>query len=518
MAEQMGVEAESVAYRAMKGNWPLIADLRAGTDAMRAAGEDWLPKEPRESKPSYEVRLNRSFLYGAYRDAVAAIVAKPFSRAVTTKNKDKLPEQLQKISMDADRDGSDLTQFGKGVYRGGVNDGLRFIYVDYPLTGTGVNLEQQERQDIRPYFVDISAQDLTNYKTKKNETGKRELTMITIRERVTVDDGEFGEEQITQYRVVYAPGHRPARRAANDQGGEEAQGGWEVWRQGEGTSKKFVLYSSGTHTYPGIPLVPYYTEKTGFMRGEPPMMDLAWLNLMHWQSASDQRNILRFVRFAMLKAVGVTEEEKKRGFTLSPKTILYSVNKDANFGFVEHTGEGVKAGRQDLLDIQALMEVMGLQPLIEKSGNVTATGKAIDEGKKYCRAQEWCRSLEDALREAYRMAGVWVEDEKYELPEDFTVDIFTEFSLAAETDRDLDILLKLRQMMEIDSKTLLQEVQRRTVLHDTHDLDKIIELTKQEREDKAAMFAEFGAPTDEGGEGGEGGNTNKGGDAGAAAA
>jgi len=32
------------------------------------------------------------------------------------------------------------------------------------------------------------------------------------------------------------------------------------------------------------------------MQAKPPLLDLAWLNVEHWQSASDQSNILHVAR------------------------------------------------------------------------------------------------------------------------------------------------------------------------------------------------------------------------------
>jgi hypothetical protein len=41
-----------------------------------------------------------------------------------------------------------------------------------------------------------------------------------------------------------------------------------------------------------ITLVTLYTKRTGFMCGSPPLLNMALLNIKHWQSQSEQDNIL----------------------------------------------------------------------------------------------------------------------------------------------------------------------------------------------------------------------------------
>jgi len=73
-ANKNTVDSPCSAYNAMQAHWGLIDDLLGGTLAMRAAGEKWLPKEPKEENKSWQNRLDRSILYGAYADTVDDLV------------------------------------------------------------------------------------------------------------------------------------------------------------------------------------------------------------------------------------------------------------------------------------------------------------------------------------------------------------------------------------------------------------------------------------------------------------
>jgi hypothetical protein len=45
--------------------------------------------------------------------------------------------------------------------------------------------------------------------------------------------------------------------------------------------------------------------RCAFGDGEPPLLDLAYLNVKHWQSQSDQDNILHIARVPILALIGV---------------------------------------------------------------------------------------------------------------------------------------------------------------------------------------------------------------------
>ena len=120
------------AYEAMAEHWELIDDLIGGTLAMQMAGEKWLPKEPAEELARYTVRLNRSVLFGAYRDTVKDLASKPFAKPVTLQG--NMPEKLADIAANVDGEGANITQFARQLLTTAINRGLTHVLVDYPNT------------------------------------------------------------------------------------------------------------------------------------------------------------------------------------------------------------------------------------------------------------------------------------------------------------------------------------------------------------------------------------------------
>ena len=109
-----------------------------------------------------------------------------------------------------------------------------------------------------------------------------------------------------------------------------------------------------------IPVAPVYLNQTGFMCGSPPLMDLADLNITHWQSSSDQRNILHVARVPILFASGVAEDIE---LVVGANAFMRASDPQARLEYVEHSGAAITSGKDDLKVLEFQMQAMGLQLL-----------------------------------------------------------------------------------------------------------------------------------------------------------
>jgi hypothetical protein len=453
------VSTPSLAYNEMASPWNMIHALLGSTQAMRDAGETYLPIEPKEERGRYELRRDRSFLYGALSNTIDKVVSKPFSKPTATRG--ELSEDLAIIEDDVDREGKDLTQFARECFRDMATYGKTHILVDHPTVGENITLEEQRKLDLRPIFLCISPPDLIAWTADvPPEGGKRELTSIRIQETQTEAAGPYEEEEVNYVRVI-------------------TKSEWELHRQVEDGS--YIRTAGGPHSLGKVALVTVYANEKKFMVSEPPLLDLAWLNVAHWQTSSDLRNLSRIAMAATLLATGFKESELD-SLIIGPNQLWKSRNPDADAKFVEHTGAAIEIGNKTVERLEEQMEVLGLQPLIARTNRSTATGKVLDESRSSSDIQSWVRSLENGLVQAYELAAEWIKEE---LPEDFAVDVFSDFSLAMLSDSDIIALLKMRQQGEVTRKTLLHEAKRRGILSDAVDVEQ--ELVDLEEEMQSSM-------------------------------
>ena len=445
------VDTLSVAYLAMQYNLMLVNTLIAGTDAMRAAGELYLPREPKESKEAYDNRLSRSVLHNAFADAIQKLVGKPFSKPVTLK--ENTLDQIQDWTEDIDRCGNNITTFARDVFEQALADGLTHILVDFPPSDPERSLADEQEQETRPYAVHIKAGDLFawNFSTVN---GVKELTQIRIRETTTEQDGLWGERLVQRIRVIY-----PDR--------------FELYELNK--DDKWMLIDTAEITLGRIALVTFYTGRTGFMTAKPPLLDLAHLNVQHWQSSSDQEHILHFIRFPLLHGAGFNQEQQQ--IEVGPNRMIMSEDVQAKLEYVEHSGAAVEAGRQSLRDKEEKMDAMGSQLLVRRPGDVTATSDALSTAKTDSALQDMVRRLENVFSEVFFLMAEWAGLDSEETG---GISINQDFGLSMVTGSDDDTLLRARMAGEISQETYLSELKRRGKLNEDLDVDDEIERTQTE--------------------------------------
>ena len=463
-------------YLEMARHWTLIDDLLGGTAAMRLAGARWLPKEPREDPQAWQNRLDRSILYEAYAETVDDLCGRPFSRPVTVQG--KLPQRLEVMLQNVDGQGSDLTQFAREVFGTLLNRGVAHILVDFPRSDRpeGGRVTLADENGLVPTFVHLRPDDLIGWRYVMGDRGPV-LTQVRWTTTRQAEEGLYGTTRVEQVRVWTADRwevHEP-----QDKGG-------------------YARVDEGEHTFGGIPLVTITLNRRGFMVGLPPMEPLGWMNLRHWQSYSDQANILRFARTALLFARGLTQEDLDTEIVLGPNRMFRTTSPNAEMRYVEHTGHAIAAGRQDVLDIEERMTVLGLEPLLSRpSGTQTATGQSIDEAKSQSTIQAWIRALEQGLERGMQMAARWTHDR---LPEDFGIDVFNDFGVSVRAATDIAALIQMRQVGELDRETFLREVKRRALLGEGTEIAEVIARLEAEG---PPLGLERGLADDEGGDEGQ---------------
>src|SRR5262249_45119914 len=106
-------------------------------------------------------------------------------------------------------------------------------------------------------------------------TGRRVLDQITFEECSYEPNGEYGEEEVKRYRVL-RPGY------------------WELYREIKTeTGADYIVEAAGESSLSEIPLAVIYGRKTGYLTSKPPLLDLALINIGHYQKYSDYSEGLR---------------------------------------------------------------------------------------------------------------------------------------------------------------------------------------------------------------------------------
>ena len=422
--------------------------LMGGTSAMREASTKYLPKFAMEEPESYERRLSRSTLHPAYSRTIKTLTGKPFSKQINT---DKVSEQIKPLLIDIDLEGRNLDAFASEAFEFTVGNGLAGILVEFP-DAAKMNLPTNDKGErslavekeagLRPYWVLIKAWQVLGWKEQRVR-GKRVITQFRFMEYVDEPDtdDEYSVDRIEQIRVI-----EPTV--------------WRTYRQDKNTPDTWLLHENGVNTAGFVPYVPLYGDRTGFMMGKPALTEMAHLVVKHWQSQSDQDNLVHVARVPILVATGVDPNDKKFKIILGGTSVV-KLDVNQTLSFVEHSGSAINAGQESLNKLEDQMKEAGAELLLLEPGEVTATKTRADSEIGRCVLQRMAYGFEDALNLALDYTGRWMR-----MAEDSagTVMLFKDFGAATLAEASAQILVGWNEANKLSDQTTFEELQRRGLI------------------------------------------------------
>jgi len=418
----------------------MITALLGGTAAMRAAGKTYLPTWPNEEEAFYQNRLSVATLFPAFSRTVEVLSGKPFSRPVTW-NEEAVPARIREMFGDVDLQGTNLHSFLADTFEEAMAYGLCGILVEHPPADKQLSLAEERQRGLRPYFVKVSANSLLDYDSER-VNGQETFTMLRFIEVVSERDpeNEFVVKDIEQVRVLHPGRWRIYREKRNETSG----------------APEWQLHDEGTTSLKKITFVPVYGDKRGFMNGRPPLAELAWLNVEHWQSRSDQQTILHVARVPVLFG-------KKLGdgpISVGAASAIMSDEDEADLRYVEHSGKAIEAGRTDILDLEEKMRQVGAELLVVKPGHRTVVQTLTDNEASTSALQRMVCDLTDAARLALQYLAEWTGE-----PEGGHVTIFSDFGATTLAEASADFLVDMYKTRALSDETLFNEIQRRGLIN-----------------------------------------------------
>jgi len=435
--------------KALRLEWEVLEPLMGGTQKMRDAGVGLLPRWPAEDEAAYQTRLRTATLFPAYRRTVGVMAGKPFSKPLDLVDADP---SVKRWAEDIDLQGVSLHNFAAEMFQEVMGYGLAGILVSYQKPGAQPLRSRAEEQASgrRPYFVRVMHKQILGWKLDQSQGGAK-LRQLRLMESIEEDDGPFGVKCVQQVRVL-------------------EPGAWSIWREIE--PGKWVLVEDGTTSLDFVPFVPLYGVRRSFMVGGAPMLDLAHLNVKHWQSQSDQDTILHVARVPILVMIGAEPDTQ----LVVGGAAAVRLPASAEVKYVEHTGKAIDAGEKSLDSLEQQMLQTGAELLVKQPGNRrTATESITDAEANKSDLQRMAEFFEDALDQALDIAGKFAG-----IPSAGSVKLYADYGTATLGEASAALIQNLQLAGLISRETAITELQRRGVLSD--DIDPSTELAAVDAE------------------------------------
>ena len=393
------VGTPSIQYEQMADKWLLVEALRGGTDEMRRHRTKLLPQNPKESDEAYQNRLKKTFLYNLYWRTITAVTGLAFVKPVVVTD---VPSELEYLEHNFDGMGRSITEVAYDMTVDCIHYGKAHGMMDFPQVDT----EQMTRGEFmqsgyRPYFANINPRNLVGWRTS-HEPGIPTLQQVRVVEShvVASEQNQWADKEIYYVRV-YHPGYTDVYKYDP----EFVEGDIAT----KGTSEGYEWVDRVENSLDYIPISTAYSNKTGFFEAEPALYDLAQVNLNHWQSSSEQNNILHVARVPFILASGFQEGELD-SVEIGPNRMIVSSNDDADVKYVEHNGRGIGAGRDNLKDLEMQMATLGADMLVSKGvARMTATARRLDQNESMSILQMTLKSIEQMIQQLYWSAGDWLD-------------------------------------------------------------------------------------------------------------
>ena len=341
------------------------------------------------------------------------------------------------------------------------SDTPNMIEANYgPAVLPEMTLAEERMLGLRPYLCLVPHTNMLAMYTSR-VGGETIVTHMRILEEDVVRDG-FSEKPVKRVRVL-EPG-RWELWVESDTGG-----GWVKQAEGELRKNQMELWDR----------VPCFTFHCGKRKSvfdvKPPFLDLAYENVAHWQSASDQANILAQARFPMLAVSGFEgeiqtpyddqDEDGPEGptqlpFAVGPNAILSTGDPSGKWYYVEPTGQSIDHGAKDLDRREKNMKAMGLEPLTPDRHRLgTATEAGIDEAKSRSPLEEWARRLEGRMNAALATMLDWQA-----IPGSPHIHFKNKVNVGPQGAQEFANLIQLRTTGNLSKLTMLEEAKRRGLL------------------------------------------------------
>lgn len=391
----------SPVVKAWQPELALVRALYGGFQALYEQRTRFLPQHPKEDPQDYYIRANRPTFYNAFSRTVHALAGIVFRDPPTPEG---VPAEITALyEDDIDNQGSDGPSFLRMAFQESLVTGLTGIFVDQQsLVGTGLTRADELAAGIRPYWTLVRKDDIVSFRTML-EDGETLLAQLVFYDRRQAPYGEYGVKIVERLRVYRRLPSTPAGESGDTVAPQVTE---EIYEKDD----KGKYQSLGTRVMPAVEEIPFavlYAERTDFLDACPPLMDLATVNLLHYQMSSDLHHAAHIANVPFLFGVGIDEEDLQVG----PNRAILAKAGDQNttLRWVETTGASLGSTRAILSDLEEQMATLGLGMLQRKSRHSETAQKAsLDKQEQDSTLAGIVTELEDGIARALYYTSVYL--------------------------------------------------------------------------------------------------------------
>ena len=486
----MGVNATHPDYDATLPVWLRARDVMSGEDAVKYAGEKYLPRLESQTDDEYNAYRARAAFFNASARTAEGFVGLVCRRPPFIKMPDKssaIGRALGEFNNDADMLGTTLGGYGQAIVGEIIAVGRAGTLVDW-----------EGEVEHRVYVSRYAAEDILNWRTERIN-GRNLLTLVVLQEvraapAIGTDADKFETDGVEQIRVLkLVPGKGSGSGNKNR---KTYQCQVEIWQRAEKKAKRdkteWRLVETRIPLRRGkpLPLIPFVFH--GPRHSLPdvwklPLGDIIFVNLDHYRLDADFKH---GAHFTALPTAWVSGFDKSATLRIGSSTAWVTETTGATAGFLEYTGQGLTTFERAMDRDERLMAVLGAR-LLEGQKKIGETAQAIElrHSGENSVLSNLAMSASMSLTQVLRWAYWWNSTE--DLPDHVTSDsvvmeLNTDFAMTGLTAQELTAVVGAWQKGAISRDTMLHLFRKGEILPEGRTTEEEADLIAQEKPPVAA--------------------------------
>jgi hypothetical protein len=389
------VETQHKDYQRMLPKWQRCRDCVSGQDAIHDAGETYLPRLTDQSDSAYLAYKNRAQFYNCFWRTVAALSGMMFRKNPIVKCSENIAEMLEDVNL------SNIT-FDVFAYQIAIEimtTGRVGVLIDYPNQQVqGMTLAEASRLNLRPTMQQYRAETIINWRVKRINNVNKLVLLVLTEDLVTIEGDGFVETYETIYRVldlVDDNKYRVRLFRVNDKK-ENEQIGDDLYPMMNGKNIDF------------IPFIFIGIDDTTPPVDEPPLIDLADVNIAHYRLDADHKHGLHFTGLPTPVISGYTPPEGSSDLYIGSTAAWVFPDSNAKAEYLEFTGQGLAAIKEEKASLENQMAILGARLLAsEKKATETAQTAQIHRAGESSVLSAIANTISSGLTWALNVFSKW---------------------------------------------------------------------------------------------------------------
>lgn len=478
-------------YTKLLPKWQLVRDCCLGEQDIKAAGDKYLPRPnptdtTEQNKRRYEQYVARAVFVNATKHTLSGMTG----TVMAVDPAIELPKVIEPLKDNADGSGVTLQQLSTKALEHVIKYGRAGLWVDYPAVDEAT-VQQQVAGEVRPFVLLVDNLDIINWRTSVIN-GVVKLSLVVIQEQYVKTDDGFERSYDDQWRVLYLDdaGFYCVDEWIRDVEAEKAASAGNAvpvrrykLRSSQNLPHHFEPKDSAGNRLDYIPFVFIGADNNDSVPAQPPLYDLASLNIAHYRNSADYEEACYIVGQPTPYLSGLTEDWVKdvlKGRVELGSRAAIMLPENGTAGLIQANPNSMPKEAMESKEKQ--MVALGAKLVEQKQVQRTATEAGYDRANEVSVLAQIANNVSSAFQQALKYAANFLD---VSLSDEIKFKLNTDFVFASSDATQIQAIVAAWQSNAITWEEMRRKLKRSNVAFedDEQAKEKISEEMKQTQAD-----------------------------------